>query len=129
GELLQEPLARGGLPGLGGIGAEALDELFQLIVPVGDFSVIVLFLLQGQLARLIPEIVVSDVDLDPAEVNIGHMGTDLIEEVAVMGNDYDRVCKAEQKILQPGDGFQVQMVGRLVKEQNVRIAEQGLGKQ
>ena len=46
-----------------------------------------------------------------------------------MRNDYNCVIKANQKFLQPGDGVQIQMVGGLVKEQNVRVAEQRLGEQ
>jgi hypothetical protein len=34
-----------------------------------------------------------------------------------------------RKILQPGDGLQIQVVGRFVQEQYVRVAEQGLGQQ
>ena len=40
--------------------------------------------------------------------------------------DYDhRVFKADQEFLQPGDGVQIQVVGRLIQKQYVRVAEQG----
>ena len=129
GQLLQQLFPRGGLLRLGGVGAEALDELLQFVGLVGDLAVFVLLLLQGQLARLVPEVVVPDIDLDPAEIDIGHVGADLVQEMAVMGDDDDRVRKAEQEILQPGDGLEVEVVGRLVQEQHVRVAEQGLGQQ
>ena len=46
-----------------------------------------------------------------------------------MRYDYNCVIKANQKFLQPGDGIKIQVVGWLVKEQNVRGAEQRLGEQ
>ncbi len=46
-----------------------------------------------------------------------------------MGHHDDRILKVDQEVLQPGDGVQIQVVGGLVQEQDVRIAEQGLGQQ
>ena len=44
-----------------------------------------------------------------------------------MGYHDDRVLKVDEELLQPGDGVQIQVVGRLVQKQDVRVAEQGLG--
>jgi hypothetical protein len=68
-QLLEQLLARGRLLRLGGVGGEALDELFQFVRLVGDLAILVLLLLQGELARLVPEVVVADVDSDLAEVD------------------------------------------------------------
>ena len=57
------------------------------------------------------------------------MGADLIEEVAVVGYHDDRIGKAEQEVFQPGNGLQVQVVGRFVQQQHIRVAEQGLGQE
>ena len=46
-----------------------------------------------------------------------------------MADDDQRPGKIHQEILQPGDGPVVQVVGGLVQQQDVRISEQGLGKQ
>ena len=46
-----------------------------------------------------------------------------------MGNHDHRVFKVPQEALQPGDGLGVQMVGGLVQQQDIRIAEQRLGQQ
>ena len=43
-----------------------------------------------------------------------------------MGYDDDCVLKADQKFLKPCDGVQVQMVGRLVEQEDVRVSEQRL---
>ena len=45
-----------------------------------------------------------------------------------MGYHDNCVLKVNQKLLQPRNGVQVQVVGRLIQKQNVRVAEQGLGK-
>ena len=129
GQLLQKLFARGSLLGLGGVGAEALDECLEFIGLVGRLAVLLLLLLQGQLAGLIPEVVVADIDVDLAEVDIGDMGADLVQEVAVVGDDDDGVLEAEEEILQPGDGLQIEMVGRLVQQEHVRVAEKGLGEE
>ena len=46
-----------------------------------------------------------------------------------MGNHDDRTEILGQKVLQPGDGVNVQVVGRLVHEDDIRIAEQRLRQQ
>ena len=46
-----------------------------------------------------------------------------------MGYHDHRVLKIDQELLQPGDGVQIQMVGRLVEQQDVRVAKQSLGQQ
>ena len=78
---------------------------------------------------MIPEVIVAHIELDFAKVHICNMGADLIQEMAVMGNHDNGVLKASQKVLQPVDGGQVQMVGRLVQQQDVRIAKESLRQQ
>ena len=46
-----------------------------------------------------------------------------------MGYHDHRILKIDQELLKPGDGVQIQMVGRLVEQQDVRVAEQSLGQQ
>jgi len=71
-------------------------------------------LLQDKLARLVPEVVVARVNPDLAEIDIRDVGADLVQEVAVMGDDDDRVPEPTEEILQPGDGAEVQVV-RLIR--------------
>ena len=51
------------------------------------------------------------------------MGADIVEEVTVMGYNDDRTFIFCQKILQPADGMNIQMVGRLVQQHNIRLAK------
>ncbi len=46
-----------------------------------------------------------------------------------MGDHDHRVLKVDQELFQPGNGVQVQVVGRLIQKQDVRVAKQGLGQQ
>ncbi|MPM71073.1 hypothetical protein SDC9_118036 [bioreactor metagenome] len=46
-----------------------------------------------------------------------------------MGNNDDGIFKSVQEVLKPLNSLNIQMVSRLVKEQNVRIAEQSLSQQ
>ena len=40
-----------------------------------------------------------------------------------MGYDDHRILKVDQELLQPCDGVQVQMVGGLVQQQDIRISK------
>jgi len=127
--LLKCALTGSCLLGFGGIGRETLDEFLQLLNLLFLFAVGFLHLLNNQLAGLYPEIVVSRKQLDLAIINIRNLRADLVEEVTVMGHHDYRILKINQELFQPCNGIQVQMVGRLVQKQYIRIAEQGLGQQ
>ena len=116
GQLLQQLFPGRGLLRLGGVGAEPLDEGLQVVRLFGGLAVFVLLLLQDKLARLVPEVVVARVNPDLAEIDIRDVGADLVQEVAVMGDDDDRVPEPAEEILQPGDGAEVQVVRRLVEQ-------------
>ncbi len=78
---------------------------------------------------MIPEIIVAHIELNLAKVHIGNMGADLVQEVTVMGNNDNGVLKASQEVLQPLNRSQIQMVGRLVQQQDIRIAKESLCQQ
>ena len=82
-----------------------------------------------ELAGLIPEVIVAGIDLDFSIIDIRHMSADLVQEIAIMGDDDYCVLEAGEKAIQPGDGLQVELVGRLVQKQDIRVTEQGLGQQ
>ena len=48
----------------------------------------------------------------------------LFKKVTVMGYDDNGVLEVDQEFLEPADRVEVQMVRRLVEQQDVRIAEQ-----
>ena len=55
------------------------------------------------------------------------MRTDRVQEVTVVADNQHRVFEFRQIRFQPLHGFQVEVVRRLVEQQVVRFAEQGLG--
>ena len=114
---------------LAGVGGEALDERLQLLDLLLVLLVDVLLLAGGHLGVLVPEVVVADIHLDLAEVDVADVRADLIEEVAVMADDDDRIGELQQEVLQPAHGLDVEVVGRLVQQQDVWIAEERLRQQ
>jgi hypothetical protein len=128
-DLLDQLQAAGGLLGLGLVGGEAAHEALQ----VGDA-----FLGLGvgrdlALARhgrgFHEVVVVAAIDLDRAVVEVGHVGAHLVQEVPVVrDDDHGRLALVED-VLQPADGVDVEVVGRLVEQQDVRVGEQRLHQQ
>ena len=58
---------------------------------------------------------------DGLVVNIGNMGADVVQEVAVVRNNDDRAFVPNQEILKPVNRIQIEVVGRLVKQQRLRM--------
>ena len=113
--------------GFGSVGAEPGDELLQLFDFFLFFLVGFFHLTDHQLAGLVPEIVVSGVELDLAVVDVGDEGADLVEEITVMGNDDNRIVEVDEELLKPADCIEVQMVGRLVEQKDIGVSEKGFG--
>ena len=82
-----------------------------------------------ELAGLIPKFVVADIHFNLCIVDVNNVGADVIQKMAVMGNHNDRSEIFRKEVFQPCNGINVQMVGRFVHENDVRIAEQCLCEQ
>src|SRR3546814_3420020 len=63
-----------------------------------------------------------------APVELKHPAHDIVEEVAVVGNKDDVAGVIDEVIFQPLHAFSVKMVGRFVKQQNVRLFQQQTAK-
>ena len=59
-----------------------------------------------------------------AAVEFEYPASDVVEEVAVVGDGDDGAGEVVQVALQPGDGFSVEVVGRFVQKQHVRVGEE-----
>ncbi len=57
------------------------------------------------------------------------MGAHGIEEVPIVGHHNDGALKLQQEVLQPVYRGDIQVVGGLVQQDNVRVAKKGLGQQ
>ena len=51
------------------------------------------------------------------------------QERAVVGDEHDRACVVAEEALEPRNRIDVEMVGRLVEQQQIRLANQGLREQ
>ncbi|CAI8755951.1 putative 30S ribosomal protein S5 [Methylococcus capsulatus] len=96
----------------------------QLAVELG---IALLFFLQRRrlLRQVVPVITGPGGQL--AAVQIDDAGGHPLQEGAVMGDEHDGAGELEQLLLQPDDGFEVEMVGGLVQEQQIRLDDQGAG--
>ncbi len=121
--------ARGSLACLRLVGCKAAHEILQL----GD---LVLGLrIHRQLLRTCLRrcqhvvVVIAGVNLQCAVIHIGHVGTYLVQEMAIMGNDDHGRIALVQHIFEPADGVDIEVIGRLVEQQDIRIRKQCLRQQ
>ena len=125
-DLFQRFLTGGRLLGLGSIGAESGYELLEFLDFFFFLFVCFLHLTDQKLAGLVPEVIVSRIELNLSIIDISDLGADLIKEVTVVRDHNDGILKINKEFFQPRDRIQIQVVCRLVKEQNIRITEQRL---
>ena len=111
----------------GGMGREALDEALllgqhRLLPRVRSFAI-------GfpDRALALVEVVVARIDRDLAAVDLRDLGDDAIHELAVVRRHEQRTGSRLQIGLEPDDRFDVEMVGRLVHQQDVGRAEEDAG--
>ena len=120
---------RRGLARFRGIGREAADKRLQL----GNLSllagVIGLQALTGGGGGGHVLVVVAGHHLQLAVVQVGHVGADAVQEVAVVGDDDHGAVALLQHTLKPADGIDIQVVGRLVQQHDIRVGKQHLSQQ
>ena len=119
GEFFQPLHARLGLPGLGGLGLEAVDEGLQ----VGALDLFLLvrdLLLAKVLGTLALEAgVIADIKLRTAVVQMKDVACHAVEELAVVADQHQHAGVFQQPLLQPQHRVQVEVVGGLVEQQQV----------
>ncbi|CUJ08852.1 Uncharacterised protein [Achromobacter aegrifaciens] len=125
-DLLQ---ARGGLARLGLVGGEAAHEVLQFGHAFLGLGIVGHQALAGLGRGQHVIVVVARINADLAVIHVGHVRAHLVQEVAVVADDDHRALVAVEHVFQPTDGVDVQVVGRFVQQQHVRIREQGLRQQ
>ncbi len=85
--------------------------------------------LQQRLAPLHEFVVAAGKGIDPPPVQFGHPVGQPPGKGAVMGDEQHRLDVLGEKLLQPEDGVDVEVVGRLVQNQDIRGGNQGAGQQ
>ncbi len=89
-------------------------------------GILAAFLLQPLLLLHQPGRIIALVGNALAAVEFEDPPGDIVEEVAVVGHDQDRAGIVAQMAFQPRHRFGVEMVGRLVQQQQLRLIEQQL---
>src|SRR5579864_5380025 len=111
------------LLGLGGLVAEAVDEDFQLLdavtlVAVGGLELLVaLRLLRQKL------VVVAGVKPETLVPDFGDLVDGDVEKIAVVRDQHERVRIVLQIFFEPVAGFEIEMVGRLIEQQQVGLLQ------
>src|SRR5260221_47630 len=119
-------LSRSGL-GRTSAGGKARNEILQL----GDFLFAHLVFrfyarTDGRLGKD-HVVVAANVGDDGFVVDVGNVGADFIEEMAVVRDDDENAFVRGEVILEPVDGIEVEIVGGLVEKERSWVAEKGLG--
>ena len=112
---------------LGGLVAEPLYE----VLDVGNFLLLVLIGPQLLFTAFGPEahilIVLDAIVYHPAATDFQCACGDVVDECPVVANQHHCLGALGEKLLQPLDRLDVEMVGGLVKQQHVRPAQQNFG--
>ncbi len=112
---------------LGRLGAETVDEALQMGAPR------LLLLLRRDVERALQcagvgeGVVIAGVELQLAVLEMQDELGGGVEQVAVMADDHHRAAIALQEVLQPHHAFEIEIIGRLVEQKEVRRAEQDRG--
>ena len=74
-------------------------------------------------------VVSAGVGDDGLVIDVGDVGANAVEEVAIVRDDDQHAFVLVQKILQPVDRIEIEVVGRLVQQQRLRMSEERLRQQ
>ena len=81
-------------------------------------------------AALLVGLVVGEVALEPYRLGLAlereDMGNDAVEEPAIVGDDDRAAAEVEQRLFQRTQGFDIEVVGRFIEQQQVAAALQQL---
>ena len=114
------------LHGFGGFVSEALDELFRICDHLLLVEIRPHLLLMPLLAQFDKMAVIDIVVIDTSECDLNRSRAGIVNESAVVtDHEYRRRARFEE-VLEPLDRFDVQVVGGLVKEQQVRVTKKNL---
>ena len=67
------------------------------------------------------------VQVGRATVELEHLGRDLVEHVAIVGDQHQPAAVGGQPLLEELDGIEIEVVGRLVEDQHLVLADQQTG--
>src|SRR5665213_3306891 len=109
---------------LAGFGAEAIDEGLQMLalcILLPDHLLVEHHALAAQAFEVG---VAAAIERELVRFQRQDLVDGIVEQIAVVADDHHRVRVARQMVLQPQRAFQIEIVGRLVKHQQIRLGEQ-----
>jgi hypothetical protein len=112
--------------GAGGEAGDEVVELGDLLFALGDLR------LEGGADLGLGHdhvVVAAGVDDDGLVIDVGGVGGDAVEEMAVVRDADEGAVVVVEEVLEPVDGVEIEVVGGLVEEQGFGLAEEGLGEQ
>ena len=110
-------------------GGEARDELVELRDLLFALRILP-FDLRANLGLGDDHVIVgASVGDDGLVIDVGDVSADAVQKVTIVGNCDDHAVVIVQETLQPVDRVQVEMVGGLIEQQGLRIAEKRLCQQ
>ncbi len=109
---------------LRGLVAEALDEALDLRHALGLVAGAGLDQRLAGLALGEVVVVVARIELEAGGGQLGHRRDHAVQEVAVVGDDDHRAVVRVQVALEPAEGLEIEVVRRLVEEEERRALEQ-----
>ncbi len=115
-----------GLLGLGRLGAKTADELVYFCDPPLLFLIACLLLGQAQRLLLLIGAVIATIALQLLLLDADDLIGDGIEKIPVVGDQQQSAGISLQPLLQPQGGIEVEVVGRLIEQQQFRRTHQGL---
>ena len=124
---VEELLLAPGLAGLPRLRPVLLDKALELRPALGVRLGLAGELLFAGLFLLYVLTVVAGVAGEPAAFELQDRARYGVEEVAVVGDDEHGGLRALDEVLQPLDGLEVEVVGRLVEQDEVGLLEQETG--
>ena len=117
-----------GLFGLGGFGFEAVDKGLEVLDVRLLFAIGSLLVGKALGALLLVEVVVAAVAVQLALGELDGVVGGGVEEVAVVGDDDLGTGQGGEVAFQPQHGFEVEVVGGFVEQEQVGAVHEGLGK-
>jgi hypothetical protein len=115
------------LPGLGSLIAEAVDERLQMMNALLLVPLIGLQLSPALRLLFQVTVVIARIEISAAIPDLQDSLDRDVQEITVVRDEHKREGIAVQVLLQPIAGFKVQMVGRLVEQQDIRLGQKELG--
>ena len=103
---------------------ETLDKVLRFSNKLLLLVVCLLLLLAAFLAQLQILAVIDFIVIDTPHRNFDRASRDMIHKSPIVTDHYDRLPVIDQKIFQPLDGLDIEVVGWLVQQKHIRFLQQ-----